>query len=203
MNPAPSPVAQVDDLFLYILVFSITLLSAITITMIYFVYRYHHSRHPEPDDIRGNWKLETAWIVIPTIIALSMFYFGWQSYLGLRRVPSDAIQIAVLAQQYSWIITYPNAKETENELVLPLGRAIKLNIASSDVLHSFYLPAFRVKVDAVAGMKTYTWFRPEKLGVYSFQCAELCGVGHADMTGILRVVPEEVYNAWLETEADE
>jgi len=103
---------------------------------------------------------------------------------------------------YSWIFVYPNDKETENELVVPLGKPVKLNITSSDVLHSLYIPVYRIKVDAVKGMKTYTWFLPDKIGSYFIQCAEFCGIGHSDMTATLRVVTEDDYLLWLEQEAD-
>jgi cytochrome c oxidase subunit II len=202
MNVTTNPAAGVDQAFLYILGFSFILLVGITITMIVFVIKYRRSKNPVPSDIRGNWKLEVVWVVIPTFIALSMFYFGWSSYTGLRNVPEGAIEVDVFGQMYSWIFVYPNDKETENELVVPLGKPVKLNITSSDVLHSLYIPVYRIKVDAVKGMKTYAWFLPEKIGSYFIQCAEFCGIGHSDMTATLRVVTEEDYALWLEQEAD-
>lgn len=203
MNQAATPMAGVDQAFYYIVGISFLLLTGITITMIVFVIKYRRSKNPEPSDIRGNWMLEVAWTVIPSLIALSMFYVGWSSYMGLRNVPEDAIEIEVIGQQFSWLFVYANDKETENDLVVPLGQPVKLNITSTDVLHSFYLPAFRIKVDAVTGRYTYAWFMPDKLGTYFIQCTEFCGVGHADMTATLRIVPESEYEAWLETEEDE
>jgi cytochrome c oxidase subunit 2 len=138
------------------------------------------------------------WTVIPTLIALSMFYVGWSSYLGLRTVPDDAMEVEVLAQQWSWIFVYENDKETVNELVVPLGQAIKLNISSLDVIHSFFLPAFRIKVDAVKGMPTYAWFYADKTGEYDIECTEYCGVDHSAMVARLRIVPEEEFQTWLE-----
>lgn len=200
MYPVLNPIAEVDKAFLYIIGVSLVLLIAITVVMIWFVIKYRRSKHPEPTDIRGNWKLETVWMVVPTLIALSMFYLGWTSYMGLRNVPEGAIEIEVFAQQYSWIFVYPNDKETENELVVPQNTPIKLNITSMDVLHSLYIPAFRIKVDAVKGIQTYAWFNPDKLGNYFIQCLEFCGIGHADMTASLRVVPELEYQHWLDSE---
>jgi cytochrome c oxidase subunit II len=202
MNVTTNPAAGVDQAFLYILGFSFILLVGITITMIVFVIKYRRSKNPVPSDIRGNWKLEVVWVTVPTFIALSMFYFGWSSYTGLRNVPEGAIEIDVFGQMYSWIFVYPNDKETENELVVPLGKPVKLNVTSSDVLHSLYIPVYRIKVDAVKGMKTYAWFLPDKIGSYFIQCAEFCGVGHSDMTATLRVVTEEDYVLWLEQKAD-
>lgn len=195
-----TPVQGIDQAFWYILTFSVILLFGITLVMIYFVVKYRRSKHPVAADIRDNYTLEIIWTIIPTLIALSMFYFGWSSYLGLRQVPDDALEVEVLAQQYSWIFVYDNDKETENELVVPKGRAIKLNISSLDVLHSFFLPAFRVKVDAVKGMPTYAWFQADELGEYDIQCTEYCGVDHSLMLAKLRIVPEEEFVTWLEEE---
>ncbi|MCG6909792.1 MAG: cytochrome c oxidase subunit II [Deltaproteobacteria bacterium] len=199
MHTVLNPATQVDQAFYYIFGVSLVLLAAITVTMILFVIRYRRSRNPHPADIRGDWRVELLWTVIPSVIALSMFYFGWSSYTGLRHVPEGAIEIDVYGQQFSWIFVYPNDKETENELVVPLGTPVKLNVTSYDVIHSFYLPAFRIKVDAVNGMTNYAWFLPDRLGSFFFQCAELCGEGHADMTGTLRIVPQEEYEKWLQT----
>ncbi len=192
-----TPVQGVDQAFWYILGVSIVLLLGITIVMVYFVFRYRRSKNPVATDIRDNYPLEIIWTIIPTLIALSMFYVGWSSYLGLRTVPDDALEIEVLAQQYSWIFVYDNDKETENELVVPVGRAIKLNISSLDVIHSFFLPAFRVKVDAVKGMPTYGWFYADKVGEYDIECTEYCGVDHSAMVAKLNIVPEEEFQKWL------
>lgn len=194
------PVRGVDLAFWYILGISVLLLVGITAVMIYFVIRYRRSKHPDPVDIRDNLNLEVVWTVLPTLIALTMFWVGWQSYIGLRNVPEDAMEIDVAGQMYSWVFMYPNDKETENEVVVPLGKAVKFNIESWDVLHSFSIPSFRIKVDAVPGMPTYVWFMADKVGEYDIFCTEYCGVAHADMLAKLRIVPEQEYQAWLEKE---
>ena len=198
MTDIINPVTLVDRSFYFIIGFSFVFLFAITLVMIYFVIRYRRSRHPVPADIRGNWKLETAWIFIPTFIALAMFVSGWQAYTGLRNVPEGALEVDVIAQSFSWIFIYPTGKETENELQVPVNTPVKLNITSADVIHSMYIPAFRVKVDAVKGLTTYAWFLPENIGEYFLQCTEFCGVGHADMTGVVRVVSREAFDEWVE-----
>lgn len=195
-----NPVRGVDLAFWYILGISILLLVAITAVMIFFVIKYRRSKHPEPADIRENLNLEVVWTVLPTLIALTMFWVGWQSYIGLRNVPDDAIEIDVAGQMFSWVFMYPNDKETEGELVVPLGKAVKLNIESWDVLHSFSIPSFRIKVDAVPGMKTYAWFMADKEGEYDIFCAEFCGVAHSEMLGKVRIIPEDEYLVWLEQE---
>lgn len=197
-----TPVQGVDQALWYILGFSVVLLFGITVVMIYFVVKYRRSKNPVASDIRDNYTLEIIWTIVPTLIALSMFYIGWSSYLGLRTVPEDAMEVEVFGQQYSWIFVYDNDKETENELVVPLGKAIKLNISSLDVLHSFFIPAFRIKVDAVKGMPTYAWFLADELGEYDIQCTEYCGVDHSYMVAKLKIIPEGEFENWLEEESD-
>lgn len=200
MNDIINPVTLVDRSFYFIIGFSFIFLFAVTLVMIYFVIRYRRSRHPDPVDIRGNIKLEIAWITIPTIIALAMFASGWQAYTGLRNVPEGAMEIEVIGQSFSWIFIYDNDKETENEILVPVNKPVKLSITSADVIHSMFIPAFRVKVDAVKGLTTHAWFLPEKEGEYFFQCTEFCGTGHADMTGVVKVVSQDEFDEWLEEE---
>jgi len=202
MNELINPVTLVDRSFYFIIGFSFVFLFFITAVMIYFVIRYRRSRHPVAADIRGNLMLEIAWISIPTVIALAMFVSGWQAYTGLRNVPENALEIEVIGQSFSWIFVYDNDKETENEIVVPVNQPVKLNITSSDVIHSLFIPAFRVKVDAVKGINTFAWFLPEEEGEYFFQCTEFCGTGHADMTGVVRVVSRDAYDEWMAEEEE-
>jgi len=195
-----NPVQGVDQAFWYILSISLFLLFAITVVMIYFVIKYRRSKNPVAADIRDNYLLEIIWTIVPTLIALSMFYVGWTSYIGLRSVPDGALEIDVAGQMFSWLFVYENDKETENELVVPVGEAVKLNITSLDVVHSFYIPAFRIKVDAVKGMETYAWFNADKIGEYDIQCTEYCGTGHSSMLAKLRIVPRAEYIKWLAEE---
>lgn len=198
-----TPHQQIDQAFFYILGISVVILFLITVAMAYFAIRYRRDKHPVPADIRGNWKLEVVWTVIPTIIALSMFSFGWTSYLQLRNVPAGAIEIETTGEMYDWIFVYPNGKESVGELVVPLGKAIKLNVTSNDVLHSIFIPAFRIKVDAVHGMYTYVWFNADRPGEFAIVCTEFCGIGHSEMKATLRIVPEEEYTQWLEKRDDD
>lgn len=197
-----TPVQGVDQAFWYILGISMILLFGITVVMVYFVVKYRRSVSPVASDIRDNYKLEIIWTIVPTLIALSMFYIGWNSYMGLRTVPKDAMKIEVSAQMFSWLFIYDNDKESENLLVVPVGKAIKLNIKSVDVIHSFFLPAFRIKVDAVKGMPTYAWFLADKVGEYDIQCAEYCGVNHSAMLAKLKIVSQAEFDAWLAKESD-
>jgi len=192
------PINGVDIAFWYILGLSVVVLIGITVLMIVFSIKYRRSKNPIPADIRGNWMLETVWTVIPSILFLSMFVVGWTSYLGLREMPEDGVEVSVYAQQYSWIFVYGNDKETEGEIYVPVNKPVKLTIISEDVNHSFSLPSHRIKVDAVPGMETYAWFLPDEEGEYDILCTEYCGVNHSAMVAKLHVVPEEEYTKWLE-----
>ena len=197
-----TPVQGVDQVFWYILGVFVVMLMGITAVLVYVVVHHRRSKNPVVSDIRDNYKLEIVWTVVPTLIALSMFAIGWSSYLGLRTVPVGATKIEVLAQQFSWIFVYANDKKTENELVVPQGRAINLNISSLDVLHSFFLPAFRIKVDAVKGMPNYAWFQADRVGNYDIQCTEDCGVDHSAMVANLKIVPKKEFDIWLKKESN-
>lgn len=193
-----NPVKGLDIAFWYILGLSVLLLIGITVLMIVFAVKYRRSKKPIPTDIRDNWILEVVWTVIPIILVLSMFVVGWTSYIGLRSMPEDGVEINVYARQFEWIFVYPNDKETVDELVVPYGKAIKLIINAIDVNHSFSLPAYRIKVDAVPGMETYAWFETDRMGDFDILCTEYCGVDHSSMVAKLHIVPEERYLQWLE-----
>jgi cytochrome c oxidase subunit 2 len=188
-------VGTVDAVFLAIVAFSVLVLIGITVTMIVFVIRFDRRRHPEPIQIEGNAKLEALWIAIPTLIVLGMFYFGYEGYILMRRAPADALTIDVLGRMWSWTFTYENGR-TADKLYVPVDRAIKLRLHSADVIHSFYMPAFRVKEDAVPGKENYLWFKPQTVGPADVYCAEYCGQRHAYMLSQVIVMTNEDFEAW-------
>ncbi len=199
MNPAQITTTEaVDQVFLYIFGISVVLLLAITATMVWFVVRYHRTRQPQPQTSpRSNLWLETTWTIIPTLIVLSMFWYGWQGYTTLRNVPEGAMDVKVSGRKWSWSFTYPNGR-TSDILVVPVGRAIRLDITSEDVLHNFFIPAFRIKRDAVPGMHTYEWFVATNPGSYDAFCAEYCGVAHAAMITTVEARPEAEFENWYQ-----
>jgi cytochrome c oxidase subunit 2 len=203
VNPsAISTTEAVDAVFFYIFGISITILIAVTVVMLWFLVKYNRKRHPRPEaSPRYNIMLEATWTIIPTIIVLSMFWYGWEGYTTLTNVPEDALEVQVTARQWSWTFTYPNGK-TDNRLVVPAGRAVSVAITSEDVLHSFYLPAFRVKKDAVPGMITRAWFRAPEPGSYDLFCAEYCGVGHSAMITTVEAMPEQEFEEWYQRKPD-
>ncbi len=189
--------AAVDPVFMFIFGASILLLVAITAVMIWFVIRYHRSRAPEPTSKNdGNVWLEITWTLFPTLLVLAMFYYGWAGYLALRNVPKGAMEVTATARMWSWNFTYANGKSS-SKLYVPAGKPIKVNLVATDVLHGFYLPAFRVKRDLVPGMTNYAWFVATKPGSYDLFCSQYCGTGHAAMITTVEALPPVEFSAWL------
>lgn len=192
----------VDPVFMFILGACVVLLTGITAAMILFVIRYRRSRAPEPtSQVEGSLGLEIVWTVLPTILVLLMFYYGWAGYLTLRRVPPGALKVTAVARMWSWTFKYENGK-TSSKLLVPVGKPVVVNLESQDVLHGFYVPAFRVKRDVVPGMKNQVWFMAPKPGTYDIFCSQYCGTGHSAMIGIIEAVPEAQFNAWLTHEKE-
>ncbi|PLX66642.1 MAG: cytochrome c oxidase subunit II [Denitrovibrio sp.] len=189
-------ISKVDFAFQFIFGISFVILILITLIAIYFLFKYHHKKHPDAADIDGNVIAELTWTIIPTLIVLAMFWFGWTGYKGLRDVPEDAMEVNVTARMWSWKFEYPNGK-TSKELYVPANTAVKLNMTSLDVIHSFYVPAYRIKMDTVPGMNTYVWFNSGEPEEYDILCAEYCGVRHAFMLSKVKILPQEEYAAWL------
>ena len=194
-QPASSFSGRVDNVFLFTLVLSVVFLVGITATMIYFVWRYSRHRHPQPENVAENTALEITWTVIPTLLFLAMFLYGWTNYEYMRNAPRDAMVIDVTARQWSWSFKYPNGKVTP-DLYLALGRPAKVLLRSADVVHGFYIPEFRVKQDVVPGVTNFAWFTPELLGTFDLECTVICGPGHAHMLAKVYVAPEAAFKQW-------
>lgn len=188
-------VEGVDLSFAVILGISVFFLVAVTAVMIWFVIRYNKKRNPKPGYVKENHKLEIIWTVIPTLLVLIMFYYGWVGYQPMRDFPEDSIEIDAVAQMWSWNFEYPNGK-TSDTLVVPIDKAVTLNLISRDVLHSLYIPAFRIKEDVVPGGDNRMWFIGQELGDYDIFCAEYCGDRHSYMLSSVHVLPEAEYTTW-------
>lgn len=198
MSGASNFVQGVDLTFIIILGASVFFLVAITAAMIWFAIRYHRKRNPKATQIEGSQKLEILWTVIPTILVLIMFYFGWAGFAPMRKVPKDAIPIKAYGQMWSWSFEYENGKKSA-ELVVPLNQPVKLDLISKDVVHSLFIPAFRIKEDVVPGRDNYMWFIAQQEGEFDIFCAEYCGDRHSYMLSKVRVVPGADFAAWLMT----
>jgi cytochrome c oxidase subunit II len=193
--------AAVDKVFFIILSISVALLLIVTVTMIYFVFRYNRKKHPVPVQTRESVTLEIVWTLIPLILTLSMFYFGFEGFEFIRKVPSDALVIDVTGRQWEWSFDYRNGKHS-TELYVPVGKPIKLMLHSLDVLHGFYIPAFRLKEDAVPGKPNYLWFRPETMGPADIFCSQYCGQRHSYMMSRVNVLSQEDYDKWINEPAE-
>jgi len=196
MSGASNFVQGVDLTFIIILGISVFFLVGITAVMIYFVIRYSRKRNPKATNIEGNTKLEIIWTVIPLILVLIMFYFGWIGYRPMRKVPEGAIPVKATGQMWSWSFEYENGKRSA-ELVVPYNKPVKLDLFSLDVIHSLYIPAFRIKEDVVPGKNNYLWFTAQQLGEFDLFCAEYCGDRHSYMLSKVKVIPEADYEKWL------
>lgn len=196
MSPAPTVHTEtVDFVMLYIVGISVILLLGITATMIYFVIKYNRKKGHKPVDIHGNIWLEIAWIVIPTLLVLSMFYFGYTGFIEIRNVPKNAFVVNLTARMWQWEFKYNNGKVTDT-LYVPVNTPIKLEMKSADVNHSFYIPAFRIKEDVLQGQTTYLYFHPKEIGDFDVACAEYCGLNHSAMYTKVKVLPKEQFDNW-------
>ncbi len=201
LMPAPGSAyaSEVDDLFLLILAISAFFFLLIAGSLSYFVWRYRRRRPDEiTPHISHNFKLEVAWAVIPLIIVVILFFLGFNSYMNARIGPGEALEIQVRGKRWVWEFEYPDGMRTVNEIYIPVNRPVRFIMTSEDVIHSFYVPSFRVKMDVLPNRYTSLWFHPVEEGVHTMLCAEYCGRGHSDMLARIHVVSEEKYREWQE-----
>jgi cytochrome c oxidase subunit II len=191
----PNFVHQVDETFWIITGISIILLLIITVAMLYFVYKYNKKRNPIPSDIEGNTTLEIVWTIIPVILVMIMFFVSWSGFRNMRDVPKDAMIVNVTGQMWRWSFEYDNKKKADT-LYLPVNKDIKFDIRSQDVNHSFFLPAFRVKEDAIPGRVNYYWIHTTDVEDTYATCAEYCGLNHSYMYAPVKIVDEETFLIW-------
>ena len=196
---------QVD--WLHDLVTWITIISTVLVvgTMLYFAvkYRRRNGKDHETPRILGSHSLEVVLTVIPTIICAIVGIYGYLIYRDLRTVPDNALRINVWAQKWKWDFEYENGKTRTGEAVVPVDRPVQFIMKSRDVLHSFFVPAMRVKSDAIPGQFTYVSFKPVKTGRYHVFCTEFCGLDHSKMLASINVVPQAEYDRWLSDRSEE
>ncbi len=190
---------RVDAVYFYLIGISTFFTVLIFTLVIYFAikYRRRSEDEPPPPQMRDVLALEVTWIVVPLILALIAFFWGANVYYALARPPQNALEIFVVGRQWMWKFQHPEGQREINQLHVPLGRPVKLTLASEDVIHSFYIPAFRVKYDVVPGRYTTIWFEATKAGRFHLFCAEYCGTQHSGMIGQVVVLEPEQYEAWL------
>ena len=186
----------VDRAFIFIFATAFIFLIGIVALIIYILIHFSRKKNKNPRQFSGNTKLEIIWTVIPLILVLIMFYYGWVGFSPMRKVPADAMQIKAIGKMWEWNFDYGDGKVSKN-LVIPLNRNVKLNLYSPDVNHSLFIPAFRVKEDVIPGYKNYLWFRPISKGTFDIFCTEYCGLSHSGMTAKVVVVDSLEFKKWL------
>jgi cytochrome c oxidase subunit 2 len=194
---ASSHSLAVDLLYIFLVVLSLGMTLAIfaVVAVFGFKYRRRHGREAVP--IHGSMLLEIAWSVIPMGIFLVMFVWGAVIFFDVRTPPQDATEIYVVGKQWMWKLQHVEGQRELNELHVPVGKDIKLIMTSQDVIHSFYVPAFRLKQDVIPGRYTTMWFKATKPGTYHLFCAQYCGTQHSGMIGEVVVMEPAEYQTWL------
>lgn len=195
---ASEAAGSVDQLYIYLVAVSIFFSVLIFGLVAFFSIKYRRKSESErPAEIHGHNTLELIWTLIPLVIVMSFFAWGFSIYYNHFRAPSNALEVFVVGKQWMWKLQHPSGPREINELHVPIGHPVKLTITSEDVIHSFYVPAFRIKMDAVPGRYTRTWFKATKAGTYHIYCAEYCGTEHSRMIGWIHVMEQADYQKWL------
>lgn len=186
----------VDKAFVFIFTIAFIFIVGITAFMIYTVIRYSRKRNRSPKQFTGSVKLEVIWTVIPTILVMLMFYYGWIGFAPMRKPPADAMRITAIGRMWEWEFDYGDGKLSK-ELVIPVNKPVRLDLVSEDVNHSLFIPAFRVKEDVVPGYNNFLWFTPNYIGDYEILCTEYCGLLHSAMLSKTRVIEQAEFDKWL------
>ena len=186
----------VDRAFIFIFATAFIFLIGIVALISYILIHFSRKKNKNPQQFSGNTKLEIIWTVVPLILVLIMFYYGWVGFSPMRKVPADAMPIRAIGKMWEWNFDYGNGKISK-DLVVPLNRNVKMNLFSADVNHSLFIPAFRVKEDVIPGYNNYLWFRPISKGKFDIFCTEYCGLAHSGMTAKVIVVDSLEFNQWL------
>ena len=189
---------RVDELYNFLIWGSVLCFVAIVGLMIYFAIKYRKTpkNTKAAKHVVHNTALELSWTIIPLIIVMFIFSWGYRDYLKLSIPPADAMVVNVTGKKWFWQFDYAG-KSMLNELVVPVGRPIKLMMTSEDVIHSFYIPNFRVKKDVVPNRYSMIWFEAKETGLFQVFCTEYCGDGHSAMLATLRVLSQADYDKWL------
>ena len=192
---ASNYVSTFNTAFYSIAGISLLLLIGLTFIMLYFVFRYNKKKHKIAVQNEGNTLLEVTWTVIPILLALLMFYYGWQGWKPMNKPPANAMSVTTTARMWSFSFVYENGKES-TDLVVPVNTPVKINLISVDVIHSLFIPAYRIKSDIVPGREKVMWFIPQTEGDYDLYCAEYCGLRHSYMRAMVKVLSKEKFTSW-------
>lgn len=200
--------AQIDSIYYLILGITAVIFFAVEALLIYFIIRYRHKEGRKAAYIQGSTRLEVLWTAIPLLILVLLAFQSrsvWVAVKDPARIPPDALELRVAAKQFEWNVTYPGPDgrlgtaddfTRRSQLRIPVDRPVRITLTAEDVIHSFFLPEFRVKQDAVPGMEIPVWFQATRTGEFVLGCAELCGLGHYRMRGTVTVHTAEEFDAW-------
>jgi cytochrome c oxidase subunit 2 len=188
---------RVDALYIFLLIVTGMMALLVCFFVIFFAARFRHRPGVGAEQIEGSTALEVTWSTIPFVIFMVIFAWGAVVYFTERTPPKDATEVYVVAKQWMWKLEHAEGQREINELHVPVGRDVKMIMTSQDVIHSFFIPAFRIKQDVLPGRYTVAWFRATKPGTYHLFCAEYCGTQHSGMVGSIVVLEPAQYEAWI------
>ncbi|HWR36129.1 MAG TPA: cytochrome c oxidase subunit II [Clostridia bacterium] len=188
---------RVDALYFFLIAVALFFTTLIAVLILVFSIRYRKQRQLKAKQIEGSLALELTWTLIPLSIAMVMFVWGSAVFFYQARPPRGAMEIYAIGKQWMWKFQHVEGQREINELHIPVGRDVKMIMTSQDVIHSFFVPAFRVKADVLPSRYTSTWFRATTPGTYHLFCAEYCGTQHSGMIGRIVVMEPSAYEAWL------
>lgn len=196
---ASTVAGKVDALFFFLVAVSLFFFALVCALVLVFAIRYRRrSPADRPAEVHGSLSLELLWTIIPFGLAMVMFGWGAVLYFDMYSPPATAMNIYVVGKQWMWKIQHPEGNREINELHVPAGTPVRLIMTSEDVIHSFYIPAFRIKMDVLPGRYTTAWFEATKPGKYHLFCAEYCGTKHSEMVGSVYVMEPADYQEWLD-----
>ena len=187
----------IDHLYYFLTAVDLFFTALIFLTIFYFVIKYRRRAETKPTQIETNLPLEVTWTVIPLFICALIFLWGASLFIRYSRPPEASTEIFVVGKQWMWKLQHPEGPMEINELHVPLGRPIKLTMTSEDVIHGFYIPAFRIQKDVIPGRYTSIWFQATKTGQFHFFCNQYCGTNHAEMGGYVVVMTPADYEQWI------
>jgi cytochrome c oxidase subunit II len=194
---ASTTAGNVDALFIFLVTLAGIMCALIFAMILVFAIRYRRSAHPHATQIEGSNALELTWTAVPGLIFLVIFVWGAIIFFSERTPPRDSTEVYTVAKQWMWKFQHLEGQREINELHVPVGRDIKMIMTSQDVIHSFFVPAFRIKQDVLPGRYTVAWFHATRPGTYHLFCAEYCGTQHSGMIGQVVVMEPAQYQAWL------
>ena len=203
-EPAAGSANQIDTLYDVLLICSVPVFVLVMTIAIYSVVRFRAKPGDMGDGapIHGNTRLEVIWVTIPFIMVTVLAIYGWIVLDDIEAKQKNEMVVNVTGQQFTWTFEYPAEEVQTNELVLPVNRPIEFKIRTKDVIHSFWVPQFRLKSDAVPGLTTMIRLTPDREGRYEVVCAELCGLGHSTMRQFVRVVPAGAFQTWVDDQKE-